>query len=117
MPGGDPLATCTLPVGDVYLLTYLRNAYIVTAGTRADDPFSVVCCLLSVVCCLLAVVCWLLAVGCCLCTCISVVIVFESLLHAHAIMEGFFWLPALGVCKNGLQSWRQLQRLCSSIDR
>ena len=23
MPGGDPLATCTLPVGDVYLLTYL----------------------------------------------------------------------------------------------
>ncbi len=21
MPGGDPLATCTLPVGDVYLLT------------------------------------------------------------------------------------------------
>ena len=25
MPGGDPLATCTLPVGDVYLLTYLRR--------------------------------------------------------------------------------------------
>ena len=26
MPGGDPLATCTLPVGDVYLLTYLHGA-------------------------------------------------------------------------------------------
>jgi hypothetical protein len=24
MPGGGPLATCTLPVGDVYLLTYLQ---------------------------------------------------------------------------------------------
>jgi hypothetical protein len=73
--------------------------------------------LLSVVCCLLSVGCWLLAVGCRLFTCISVVMVFESLLHAHAMMEGFIWQPALGVCKNGLQSWRQLQHLCSSIDR
>ena len=32
MPGGDPLATCTLPVGVVYLLTYLR------AGWPAAPP-------------------------------------------------------------------------------
>ena len=30
MPGGDPLATCTLPVGVVYLLTYLHK----TAGVK-----------------------------------------------------------------------------------
>ena len=28
MPGGDPLATCTLPVGDVYLLLLLRSSLV-----------------------------------------------------------------------------------------
>ena len=33
MPGGDPLATCTLPVGVVYLLTYL-----LTTAAAAGRP-------------------------------------------------------------------------------
>ena len=49
MPGGDPLATCTLPVGVVYLLTYcgtsiatgrklLRAEIILWARRRAGAP-------------------------------------------------------------------------------
>jgi len=36
MPGGDPLATCTLPVGDVYLLTYLRPQSFVSRDSESD---------------------------------------------------------------------------------
>ena len=47
MPEGDPLATCTLPVGAVYLLTYLlavvASLAVVGRVARTDTLNSIAC--------------------------------------------------------------------------
>ena len=74
-----------------------RFIVIDRGNTQVGDPSSVVCCLFIP----------------------FVVCLFESLPHEHAMMVhvpvGFRFSHL--VCKNGLQSWRQVHRLCSSIDR